>query len=234
MDVGSFVFDANGVRWALDLGKDGYHQVESRGLNLWDRAQDSDRWRVFRNSTEAHGTLMIDGENQRVDGMARTVRFSEEHDFPHSVIDMGEVYRGQAGRAHRGVALAGNRQVVVRDRIEDLKKGAKVRWAMVTEAKVKVAGAGQATLEQDGKTLRLSVVRPEGVDIRTWDISEARNEWDSPNPGAMIVGFVHEAGDGKIADFVVTLTPGRQAVEAPQRALIPPLEWSSRIGERSH
>ncbi|MHC4170726.1 MAG: heparinase II/III domain-containing protein, partial [Planctomycetota bacterium] len=44
MDSGSFVLDADGVRWAMDLGAEGYHGIESRGMNLWDRSQDSDRW----------------------------------------------------------------------------------------------------------------------------------------------------------------------------------------------
>lgn len=35
MDIGSFVLDADGVRWAIDLGAEGYHGIESRGMNLW-------------------------------------------------------------------------------------------------------------------------------------------------------------------------------------------------------
>ena len=34
MDTGSFVLDAGGVRWAVDLGAEGYHGIESRGMVL--------------------------------------------------------------------------------------------------------------------------------------------------------------------------------------------------------
>jgi hypothetical protein len=233
MDVGSFVFDAEGVRWAHDLGKDGYHQVESRGLNLWDRGQDSDRWRVFRNGTEAHGTLMIDGEDQRVGGMARTVRFSGEQSFPHSVIDMSGLYRGKADSVCRGVALAGERQLIVRDRLEGLRPGSELRWAMVTKARVEVAGPGRAVLEQAGKAMQLRVISPADVELRTWDVSEARNEWDSPNRGAKQVGFLHRAGGDRVTDIVVTLTAGAEAADPPERALSSPLEWSSPIASES-
>ncbi|MCH7885232.1 MAG: heparinase II/III family protein, partial [Planctomycetes bacterium] len=35
MDIGSFVMDANGVRWAIDLGAHNYHSLESKGINIW-------------------------------------------------------------------------------------------------------------------------------------------------------------------------------------------------------
>jgi hypothetical protein len=34
MDIGSFVLDCDGRRWAVDLGAEGYHAIESRGMNL--------------------------------------------------------------------------------------------------------------------------------------------------------------------------------------------------------
>ena len=65
MDIGSFVLDADGVRWALDLGAEGYHGIEARGMNLWNRAQNSDRWTIFRQSNLGHNTLVIDDRLQQ-------------------------------------------------------------------------------------------------------------------------------------------------------------------------
>lgn len=42
MNTGSFALDAEGVRWAVDPGAKGCHEIESRGMDLWNRAQDSD------------------------------------------------------------------------------------------------------------------------------------------------------------------------------------------------
>ena len=38
MDVGSFVFEADGVRWAIDLGSEDYNTTETRGVDLWNMA----------------------------------------------------------------------------------------------------------------------------------------------------------------------------------------------------
>ena len=61
MDVGSFVLDAEGLRWAVDLGPESYHKIESRGMNLWGRSQDAERWRIFRYNNLSHNTLVVNG-----------------------------------------------------------------------------------------------------------------------------------------------------------------------------
>jgi hypothetical protein len=53
-DLGSFVFDANGVRWAVDLGPDDY--------GLPDYFQPQMRCRYYRTSTIGHNTIVINGE----------------------------------------------------------------------------------------------------------------------------------------------------------------------------
>ncbi|MBO5958903.1 MAG: hypothetical protein J6Q65_02155, partial [Lentisphaeria bacterium] len=49
MDGGSFILEADGVRWALDLVMEPYYPLEKRGFSIWKVHQESDRWRVFRN-----------------------------------------------------------------------------------------------------------------------------------------------------------------------------------------
>ena len=72
MDIGSFVLDADGVRWAVDLGAEGYHGIESRGMNLWSSSQNSDRWTIFRQSNHGHNTLVIDGQLQKAGATPRS------------------------------------------------------------------------------------------------------------------------------------------------------------------
>ena len=59
MDVGSFVFDADGQRWALDLGMQNYNSLESQQVDLWNMAQTSQRWEVFRYNNLAHNLSLI-------------------------------------------------------------------------------------------------------------------------------------------------------------------------------
>jgi hypothetical protein len=62
LDVGDFVIDAMGQRWAGELGSgqylsDGYFSNES---------QDSERWLYYRKRTEGQNTIVIDNLNQNV------------------------------------------------------------------------------------------------------------------------------------------------------------------------
>ena len=95
MDIGCFVLDAHGVRWALDLGLQSYHSLESKGVDLWNMRQDSQRWDVFRLNNFSHNTLVVNGQKQRVAGFAPIVGFSDQAPMPHTIVDLGSVYEGQ-------------------------------------------------------------------------------------------------------------------------------------------
>jgi hypothetical protein len=66
MDIGSFVMDANGVRWAMDFGSQEYESLESKGIALFGRTQDAQRWTVFRLTNLVHNTLTFNNQHQRV------------------------------------------------------------------------------------------------------------------------------------------------------------------------
>lgn len=61
LDLGSFVLDARGVRWALDLGSDDSNMPGYFGPQ---------RFTYYRLRTEAHNTVLIDGQNQDVKARA--------------------------------------------------------------------------------------------------------------------------------------------------------------------
>ena len=44
MDAGSFIYEQAGVRWAMDLGMQDYYSLESKGVDLWNTKQYSQRW----------------------------------------------------------------------------------------------------------------------------------------------------------------------------------------------
>ena len=147
MDIGSFVLDADGVRWAMDLGAEDYHGIESRGMNLWNSAQDSDRWTIFRQSNHGHNTLVIDGKLQNAAAAGKFVSFSDDPEFPHSVLDLSEVYAGQAGSAHRGIALLPSREVLIQDHLTGLQPGSRVRWGMISSRAPRRPGRCPSAIE---------------------------------------------------------------------------------------
>jgi len=227
LDIGSFVLDAGGVRWAHDLGNESYHRAESQGLILWPKDQDSDRWKVFRNNNNSHSTLVIDGKLQHAAGNAPIIRFSDAPEFPHTVVDMTPLYQKQVAHAHRGFALLPGGNVLVRDQLRGLRPGAEVRWGMVTRADVGETGKPHLTLRENGKELALSIHDQDELHWQTIDISEPFEAWDSPNSGTRMVVFTAIAPPSGELNLTVVLRPGdRPPANLESSHLAPPSEWS--------
>ena len=211
MDIGSFVMDAEGVRWAVDLGKQDYHSIERAGLNLWDKSQDSDRWRIFRLNNRSKNTLVVDDQLQRVDGFAPITSFSDDPGSAHTVIDMTEVYDGQLAQAHRGVRLIDDEKVQVQDEVRGgADERVTVRWGMLTRAAVEIVADDRAVLQQDGRRLGLRVLSPQGagVKLETYETADPPGEHDAPNPGTRMIGFKVHVEAGQEKTLAVLLEPG--------------------------
>lgn len=225
MDIGSFVLDADGKRWSVDLGSEGYGALEARGMDIWGRTQRSVRWDVYRYHNSSHSTLTVNGEGQVVSAAANIIRFSDGAPFPHSVMDMDAVYGGQLSRARRGFALLPDGRVLIQDEVAAGDTPARVRWAMTTPAQVAGPGAGRALLEQADRRMLFEVLSPADAMVEIFS-TEPPNEWDSPNPGTRQVGFHADLEAGGTATLAVLLTPGSVmgGASAPP-ALLPLESW---------
>ncbi|HEY4290923.1 MAG TPA: heparinase II/III family protein [Puia sp.] len=210
MDVGSFVMDADGVRWAMDLGAQEYESLESKGLQIWGRNQNAQRWTVFRYENQAHNTLTINNQHQQVAGYAPITASSASPDLMYATTDLSEIYKGSLAGAQRTIAIVDKKYVVVSDIIRASDTAATIRWTMVTPATVKITGPGSAELTKDGHRLLLSVASSDGAGIstngaptsgapasgaagnltmKTWPTDPPPNSYDAPNPGTIRVGF---------------------------------------------
>ncbi len=213
MDSGSFVLDADGVRWALDLGAEDYHGIESRGMNLWSAAQNSDRWTIFRQSNLGHNTLVIDQQLQVAKGQATIVAFSDKKEYPHTIVDLSDVYRGQASSVQRGVTLSPSGEVLIQDELTGLKPSSHVRWGMITKAEAIVADRTDSDrqtlrLQQHDQHLEMMIVEPAGAKWKIVDTATPRNSWDSENPGTRMITFEAETPPSGELQLVVIATPG--------------------------
>jgi hypothetical protein len=219
MDIGAFVMDADGVRWADDLGSQDYNSLESKGVDLWGKAQEGQRWKVFRLGTSAHNVLMIDGQQQRVDGSAPIVLSKPGR----TIVDTSSVYKGQLASARRGVSLQPDKSVRVQDEIVALAKVTSVRWAMVTFAEVQIDGAGRATLRQQGKRLSFRVLEPAGATLKIFPTDPPPAATDASNPGTRMIGFETNVPPNKTQRIVVQLVPGSAAGE--DASALPLSQW---------
>jgi hypothetical protein len=224
MDVGSFVLDARGLRWAVDLGPESYHKIESLGMNLWGRSQNAERWSIFRYNNLSHNTLVVDGQHQRVRGRAPIVRYDEQKSFPHVVFDMSSVYEGQLSKALRGAALLPSGQVLIQDELRATGKPATVRWAMVTPATVDIENGKNALLKEEGKTMHLSVLADQPVQLRTYS-TEPKADYDAPNPGTRLIGFEVSLSSEQEVRLAVLMSP-TESDTITSMNLRPLLQWS--------
>ena len=203
MDGGSFVMDTKGVRWAVDLGAEGYYGIEKRGMNLWSNAQDSDRWKVFRLSTWSHNVLMLDGCQQNVKGSAKFVHVRTEP--PSEVaLDLSTLYTNATEVLRGGKMSADGKSYVLNDLVRGFRPDGEVRWSMLTHAAVQVDGTA-VVLKQNGQTMRLVQT---GRDTGPWSVAPAKgpNEWDSPNKGCSQLTFKVKADASGEARLGVTFT----------------------------
>jgi len=207
MDIGSFVMESDGVRWASDFGRQEYESLESKGIEVFGRTQDAQRWSVFRLNNFSHNTLTINNQLQSVKGYAKIDQFSDKPEFSFAVSDITSVYENQLSSAKRGVGIVKSKYVVIRDELTAENKTSTVRWTMLTEANVKITGENNITLTKNGKRLFLKVVSPAKIRMKTWTTQQNTN-YDAPNPGTTLIGFVITLNAKQNTDIQVILIPG--------------------------
>ncbi len=212
MDIGSFVMEADGVRWASDLGIQNYESLESKGLKIFGKTQDAQRWTIFRMNNYSHNTVTIDGELQRVGGYAQLDRHGSNDGLVYGISDLSTVYAGQVKKIMRGGAVVDQRYVVIRDEIVT-ESPVTLRWNMVTYADVQL-NKHDAVLTEHGKKLELRINGNFDWKMNTWSTAPA-NDYDAENPGTIMVGFESSIPADSNAFFEVLLVPEREVENAP-------------------
>lgn len=211
MDVGSFCLEADGVRWALDLGMESYHGVEQAGVDLWNKSQESQRWDVFRLNNFAHNTLTFNGRKQRVAGCCRIDSCGTAPGRMYAVSDLTPVCPPWVKESKRAVAMAGRSYVVVEDRITTGERFTRMRWNMMTEADtITELGDHVYLLEKGAKRLYLRIQTPVEIEVYHCPASPV-NSYDSENPGISMFGFEAELPLDTTVRFTVFLMSGQMA-----------------------
>jgi len=190
MDGGSFILEAQGQRWVIDLGNEHYPKIESLGMNLWSMDQQSDRWRIFRLSTAAHSVIRIDAAEQRACGNAEMVAFDDDDINPGCEWDLTTLYPA-AQQVRRRFDLPGRASLCVSDTISGLSAGSRLSWSFATRAAAELTSdnARLLRLHQGGKTMRVSVETDSGGAWKAIDAQTLLQPHDSPLPDVTIIVF---------------------------------------------
>lgn len=220
LDLGSFVLDADGERWAMDLGPDAYSLP-----GYFDNARQ--RWTYFRLNNRGHNTVTPGDALQRRGVVAPIVAFGSLPARAFAVADLTPAYPDEAASLCRGIALLDRSRVLVQDEYRPAQAGTPLHWTMVTKAKIDLAGDGRsALLTSHGRSLRVDVLEPAAARLR---LGSARppTTTENQNEGcALLVIEVTPETNGSLMRLAVLLTPlGENWPRLSPPALTPLADW---------
>jgi hypothetical protein len=215
LDLGSFVLDADGVRWAEDLGPDDYNLPAYFGAK---------RWTYYRLNNFSHNTLTPGNTLQDPKAVAPVIAFSSTPVRASAVVDLTPAYPGSATNMRRGLAMLDRARVLVQDEITGAKAGTVLHWRMTTPAKVVLEDGQHAVLSQGGKTLRATILEPAAA---TFAVSPATppTRAEKQNEGATVLSATVTIAGGS-ERIAVLLTPlGAAWPEEKLPACVPLGSW---------
>ncbi|MBM7834629.1 Ig-like domain-containing protein [Clostridium sardiniense] len=178
LDIGSFVFDALGERWALDLGKENYNLP-----GYWEKEEGGRRWNYYRKRAEGHNTLIINpgsGYDQEVNVYSPIIDMKlNQGNNGYGIIDMTSAYDREALSMKRGIKFINRKEILVRDEYM-LKKSGEVAWQMHTDKEAELTEDGKAVILKDGDKRLYVKLLNDGNE--KFEIVDAKPYDGSPNP----------------------------------------------------
>lgn len=189
LDLGSFVLDALGQRWALDLGSDDYNLPEYFGKL---------RWTYYRLRTESHNTVLIGNANQ---DLQATAPLKMENGA--AVIDLSAAYASRLSHYTRRFEVSGG-NVRMEDDLEAAQP-VEALWGMVTDAEIALEGR-KAVLRKAGARLVAEIQTPDDARFDTVSAQPAAPQKQNPGVRKLVVRL---SGPVRAAKITVLLSPQR-------------------------
>ena len=220
LDLGTFTLDADGVRWAVDLGRDDYNLP-----GYWERATvNARRWQYYRLNNHGHNTLTPGTQLQEPGAVAPLIRFSSTASHAFAIADLTTAYPGAATRLHRGLAMMDRKRVVVQDDVTGLAPDVPLTWRMHTATDVTLDSPQRATLRQAGKTLRLEILAPASARFESHHAAPP-TAVENQNKGISVIEVRVPATDApRDVRIAVLISPVGEAWGAAAAPMIVPLE----------
>jgi hypothetical protein len=201
LDLGTFVLDALGQRWAVDLGPDDYDLPGYFG---------AERWTYERLKTSGQNTLLLDGANQAPKATAPLTAYRTGPDGGFAIADLTAGYaESGATRVHRGVTLRDTRtRVLIQDEVE-ASKPVELTWTMHTQAAVELLG-DRALLSQGGAVLEARLMSPAGATFMVEDVEIAPPQ----QPASDVRRLLVKLPDVTSVQLAILFTPRRGATSS--------------------
>ena len=163
LDLGSFIFETEGERWAIDLGKDNYNLPD-----YWD--SNEKRWKFYRLRAEGHNTIVINPDSTGADMNLKAVAEIESQKSSEkgaiTVVNMTDALKKDVLSARRGFFLTDDRKsLVVRDEVTLLAPTDEFYWTMHTQATEALIDGNRVIISSAGKKMLLEFACNADFDI---------------------------------------------------------------------
>ena len=157
LDLGSFVADAQGQRWAGLPGSDDYNLPGYFSTG-------SQRWTYYRLRAEGNNTLILNPDStpdQDIKGAGKITAFASSAGESYAIADLSAAYARHAQKVRRGAALIHDREwFLIQDEVTAAKP-AEAWWFMHTKAAIAIAPDSlTATLTLGGKRMIARLLSP--------------------------------------------------------------------------
>jgi hypothetical protein len=237
LDIGTFVFDALGKRWAEELGADSYTNP-----GFWDFGTTAGRWTYYRKRAEGHNTLVINpgpGPDQNVYAVDKFDSFVSGESGAFAVADLSGAYKSGAANVKRGMMIFdGRAKLMLQDEIK-LKSLSEVYWFMHTSAAVNISDDGRSVmLENTGERVRMDILSPAEAVFEAGPASALATSpnppENSPNPGLSRLN-IHLL-NVKSTTVTVVFTPefDEFSLTGPLPEVTPLSDWQIRGSTRAN
>ncbi|MFW6597256.1 DUF7594 domain-containing protein [Propionibacteriaceae bacterium Y2011] len=183
-DLGTFVLENQGHRWAVDLGPDDYNLY---GYFHYDEGQM--RWNYYRKRAEGHNTVVFAPDarqgqaGQAWDGTGTVLALEHGVREAITILDLDAAAPEKATAWRRGLWLFDNRrQLLLRDEFT-LRTAADAWWFWHTDADVDVAADGlSCTLSHGSNRMLLRLIGDDLPANARFFAAAAEPLWASPTP----------------------------------------------------
>jgi hypothetical protein len=241
LDQGTFVYDVNGLRWAMDLGLQSYITLESKGVDIWgsleekgaEKWQEAERWDVFKYNNFNHNTISINNKKHNVKGKATIIESYEKGKELGAKVDLASVlnFNNELKLATRKAVIVEESYLKIEDIVETNANPVDLRWNMVTAATTKIVDKNTIKLSQKGKVMLLKfnsnipftlVLRPsEDPSKIKAEFKEGNyGDYNQLNKGTSMLGFDCQIPANTKANFTVTFTEQKQELKLKPNTIV--------------
>ncbi len=206
LDIGTFVFDSMGERWAEELGT-GNYDAPGYFMNL----PAGGRWKYYSKRAEGQNTLVINPEltldDQYVLARAEVASFEETNDGAKAVIDMTDAYSmNMAKTVTREFELYNDRSSLrITDTVDCFIKS-DIYWFMHTKADISISEDGKtAVLTKNGKQMLATLHGDGEFSVTKAERLSGKGEYDDEYKDT--VKLTVHLKDVKRSEIIVALEP---------------------------